>query len=366
MLREAGKNLIVFGTRPEFIKLLPIISEIEIRGLKEQFYYVYTGQHTDLIFDLFKVFQFKPDHCISININSTSLSQSFTHIISGLQNIIDKNIIQIKRIIAQGDTTSCVCAAIFAFLNQIPFTHIEAGLRSGNMLHPYPEEFFRKIISLASSVHFAPSVKAKENLIQEGIDDPKIIVTGNTVVDAIKLIHNNNKELELHDVVECSTILITCHRRENQDVIFPELMKAVKVLARENPELKFIWIKHPAPLIQMQLNQDSFLGLDNVVVSSPLNVNELYSLYYRTKLIITDSGGIQEEAPSFNIPVIVIRKHTERMESVELGYSILVTDIKADLVKSFNKMKNLPTRLMKNPYGDGNATQRIMSFLKKH
>lgn len=366
-----NKKIIVFGTRPEFIKLLPVFTEIKLEYLENDYYYIYTGQHTDLINDLFELFNFKPSYTIQLKNQSNSLSHSFSEILSGLQKVIEdiKNNFKISLILGQGDTTSCTCAALCAFFNHIPFGHVEAGLRTKVLSNPFPEELFRRIISLTSTINFVPTIKAQKNLLREGVNKENIIITGNTIVDAIKIIrqHASSKVTEYYNVrqFESKTIvLITCHRRENQNEKYNELINSIKTLATENKSIQFIWISHATPFVKKQLTSEQFDSINNIFILPPLNVFELFFLYERTRIIITDSGGIQEEAPSFNIPVILIRKHTERPESVELGYTEIIGLSQEKLIRSFNNIINQKPIKMKNPYGNGNAAQLIISHLK--
>jgi UDP-N-acetylglucosamine 2-epimerase len=364
-----NKKLVILGTRPEFIKLLPVISEIKNQCLEENFYYIFTGQHTDLVKDLFSLFSFSPSYIIQTSKNE-SLSHSFSYILSGIQNKIDEISKEhtIKSIIGLGDTTSCTCASLCAFFNQIPFAHIESGLRTNDLLNPFPEEFFRKLISLTSTIHFAPTLKAQENLLNEGVRKESILMTGNTIVDAIEIIKEKilNSNINLSRVKHFNkknNILITCHRRENQNYKFKQLINIIRILSSENPELNFIWISHKNPYVEKEFRNTDFTENKNIYLLQPINIFELYYLYSRTKIIITDSGGIQEEAPSFDIPVIVIREKTERTESIDLGYSELAPLNNLDLLLAFNSLKHKKPVKMINPYGDGNAAMRIVSHL---
>jgi len=367
-----NKKVIVFGTRPEFIKLLPVIIEIQQQHFDKDYFYIFTGQHTDLISDLFEIFSFKPSYTLQLKDHSNSLCHSFSHILSGIQEVIEniKNDFNISIIIGQGDTTSCVCAALCAFFNHIPFGHVEAGLRTNDLKNPFPEELFRNIISLTSTINFVPTSKAKENLLREGIKKKNIIVTGNTIVDAIEMLKPLvSSKISDNSIVRQfglkNIVLITCHRRENQDEKYLELIDSIKTLATENKSLQFIWISHVTPFVKKQLTREPFHAINNIHILPPINVFELFFLYGKTQIIITDSGGIQEEAPSFDIPVIVIRDYTERSESVEMGYSEIIGLNKEKIIGSFNKIINQQSIQMINPYGNGHAAQLIVSHLKQ-
>jgi len=364
------KKIIVFGTRPEFIKLLPIIERLNQLGLQDEYIFIFTSQHTDLINDLFDLFNFTPSYIIKPKNSYNSIVNSYSFILSKLQKTVDKikSAYNLSVIISQGDTTSCLSAATIAFTNNIPFAHIEAGLRTNNLQSPFPEEYFRKIISLSASVHFAPTKTAFENLIRENFSREDIIITGNTIVDAIKIIKEKTSKLSFKKLARFKkkkNILITYHRRENQTNSINIFIRAIKSIAEQNPECNFIWILHKNPFfVKNEINQ-FFENKKNVQIIDHINVMEMYFLYNYSKLIITDSGGIQEEAPSFNIPVIIIRSETERAESVNLGYSFLVENIEKDLMKKFKTVLNLPFQNMNNPYGNGNASQLIIEYIEE-
>jgi UDP-N-acetylglucosamine 2-epimerase (non-hydrolysing) len=365
-----GKKLIVFGTRPEFLKLLPVFMEIKKQRKEENYCCLFTGQHLDLTRDLFRQFNFTPDYSIYSLLHDNSLSYSFAEILSGIQNVIDE--IQksagLSMIIGQGDTTSCVCSAMCAFFNEIPFVHIEAGLRTHDIKNPYPEEYFRRIISLSTTIHFAPTEKALQNLLEEGINRDKIIITANTIVDTIGIIKSMIAETGHRSIDDIPSdlkrnIIISCHRRENQNSRYHVLIDTIKVLANENPSFNFLWLSHSTPFVKAELKNSVFEHEPNIHIFEPMGAMELYKQYLTSKLIITDSGGIQEEAASFNIPVLVIRDKTERIESTSLGYSILTGINRDQIIQSFYQLLNLGEIEMKNPYGDGKASERIINYL---
>jgi UDP-N-acetylglucosamine 2-epimerase len=365
-----SKKLVVFGTRPEFIKLLPVIDEIKKQKLEEAFVFVFTGQHGEMTKELFHHFNFKPFVSIPLRNLNNSLSRSFAYILTGLQKIIDdiQKSYDISMIIGQGDTTSCACAAMSAFYNEIPFAHIEAGLRTNNFNKPFPEEYFRRIISLTTTIHFAPTESARENLLREGIAAEKIVITGNTIVDVIEMIKPmiSGKNIRLLDdrLKSANNILITCHRRENQNGNFHILAGAIKTLSAKYSSYNFIWISHKTPFIMKELKAGNFNDHPNIFILPPVGLPDMYYLYSITKLIITDSGGIQEESPGFHIPVIVTREFTERNESVKLGYSIISGMNREKIIDSFNYLIQQPGMIMKNPYGDGKSGKRIVDYLK--
>ena len=364
------KKIIVFGTRPEFIKLLPIIERLNQLGLQDKYIFIFTSQHTDLIYDLFDLFNFTPSYTIKPKNSNNSIVNSYSFILNKLQKIIDKikSSYNIGVIISQGDTTSCLSAATIAFTNNIPFAHIEAGLRTNNLKSPFPEEYFRRIISLSTSIHFAPTKIAYQNLIEENFSNEDIIITGNTIIDAITIIKEKTSKLSFKKLAKFKkkkNILITYHRRENQTNKFNTFISAIKNIAQQNEEYNFIWILHKNPYFVKIEMQQFFENEKNIQILDHINVLDLYYLYNYSKLIITDSVGIQEEAPSFNIPVIIIRSETERVESINLGYSFLVKNIEKDLMKKFKTVLNSPFQNMNNPYGNGNASQLIIEYIEE-
>jgi UDP-N-acetylglucosamine 2-epimerase len=357
-----AKKVIVFGTRPEFIKLIPVFKEIKKQGLDNDFLSICTGQHGDMLDELMAHFHFTPDYSIASRDHGNSLVYSFSFILSELQICIDE--IQrhndIRMMIAQGDTTSTACTAQCAFFNNIPFGHIEAGLRTQDLGNPFPEEYYRKMISLGAAVHFVPGPHARENLLREGVPEEKILLTGNTIVDVVAMLKPALTEDQRDHV------LITYHRRENQNGRFHAFTDGLREVAATHPELKFIWISHQSPFIRENLLPELFGGLENITMIPPLLLTDLYALLGKTCVIITDSGGLQEEAPDFNIPVIVVREKTERTESVDLGYSRIVPNPEKDLLRVFNEIIHFGPISMINPYGDGHAAQKIVNCLLKY
>lgn len=363
------KILIIAGTRPEIIKLWPVLHEIQKRGLRSFFVFIHTNQHDSLVEKLFSELRIQPDVCLFAASKNQSLTASYLSILGKLQYYISENR-DIKWIVSQGDTTSCCAAAFAAFLNNIPFAHIEAGLRTNDMQNPFPEEFYRRVITLAASFHFAPTAHAYDNLIREGIDEKIILLTGNTVVDAVEMLNSSKVDSGLVSESEIgqfkNVVLITCHRRENQNKNFDEIIDSVKALSIINRDMEFIWISHPNPFIEEKLLKQNFQEFPNLTISKPLVYTEILKLYKRTRIIITDSGGIQEEAACFRIPVIVLREKTERIESVKTGASILTPICYDDIAKAFEKLKKVNLKNSPNPYGDGKSASMIVDYFEKN
>jgi UDP-N-acetylglucosamine 2-epimerase (non-hydrolysing) len=361
-------SLIVFGTRPELIKLIPIILEIRKRKLENKFKILCTGQHKELIDDLLDLFEITPDIKLPISNCGQSISDTLSSIIKELQLYVGANKNCIKYIIAQGDTTSVLAASMVAFLNKIQFAHIEAGLRTFDQKNPFPEEYFRQIISLSADIHFTPTYNAKQNLLKENIPPTKIIHTGNTIVDLINIIQDtpiDKKEESIKEFIKTNNnVIITCHRRENQNRNFDMLITAIKDLAILNPELNFIWLSHLNPFVNSKTKKESLKNISNVSVIKSINLFGMIDLYKASKLIITDSGGIQEEAVSFNVPTIVIREKTERPEAIEVGNSVVVGNSSKKLKVAFEEFLNKKKTYKNNPFGDGKAAVRIIDFFE--
>lgn len=370
-----SKVLIIFGTRPEIIKLAPLILEFKKRNLRDHITLLNTNQHKDLLNNYFELFDIVPDHNLEIMHHGQSLSDLTSKTISELQyhlGMIKEQAGEPDFILAQGDTNTVFASAIIAFLNKIKFAHLEAGLRTFDFQNPYPEEYYRRVASISSEIHFAPTETAKENLIKEGINGEKILLTGNTIVDALKYICNTDAlknisfSKKFNDIYcRDNLILITCHRRENHGKNLANLIKAVISLSKIYTDHNFIWVTHPNPNVQIEIESSDLRSRKNIFPVEPVNYLEMISLYKKVKLIMTDSGGIQEEAPSFGIPVIIVGKKTERMEGILEGYSYLAGTEESEIIHSFEKHLNAAIDIEKNPYGDGKASVRIVDYFER-
>lgn len=360
-------NLIVIGTRPELIKFIPIIMELRKRNWEDHFKIVCTGQHNELIQDLILQFDIKPDFVLSDQTPNTTVAQSLSEIMAGLQAYVTLHLSKINYIIGQGDTTSCLAAAMVASLNQLPFAHVEAGLRTYDLVNPFPEEYFRQIISISSTIHFTPTLKATKNLLSENVDSANIIQTGNTIVDFVELWKSSDIKVETSAIdpfiSKDNNVIITCHRRENQ-MYFDTLIDLIIDLAKSQKNLNFIWISHKNPFVQDKLKSKSLAEIPNISVIEPLTIFEMFRLYQSCKVIITDSGGIQEEAVSFDLPTLVIREQTERDEAIEVGNSKLVPLSKKDIKTAFDHFITLENTVDVNPFGDGKAALRILDYFE--
>lgn len=374
--REASTNttmgnrqltiLTIFGTRPEVIKLYPVLEKLgKITLFKNVI--VSTSQHREMIEDLLKLFSIKPQHDLNIIKENQSLVDISTRALSGLDPILKEQ--HPDLVLVQGDTTTAFIGALAAFYHKIPIGHIEAGLRSFNKMHPYPEEINRKLISTVCDLHFAPTVQNAENLRREGSDPEKIFVTGNSVIDSLLYIAARNRNtlsnyLSVETLNSHRLILVTAHRRENWGKPLENLCHALRDLARSFTDVQILYPVHLNPNVRktafaILANQERICLLD------PLPYEPLVEAMAKAYLIITDSGGIQEEGPSFRKPILVFRKVTERPEGLATGGVKLVGLERDNVVQETSRLLESSEAYQKmvashNPYGDGNAGQRIV------
>jgi UDP-N-acetylglucosamine 2-epimerase (non-hydrolysing) len=357
-------SLIIFGTRPELIKLIPILLEIRKRGWEKHFKIIFTQQHKDLIHDLLERFNITPDHSLAISAHE-KIGLTLSDIRRELQLYITERPGETGFILAQGDTTSCFAAAMTASANQIPFAHVEAGLRTYDLNHPFPEEYFRQVISQHAAVNFTPTKSATDNLLSENVSTDKILQTGNTIVDMVEIWKNgteNEPSIAVQPFLKSNNVLITCHRRENQNSNFDCLIDSVIHLANTHVDLNFLWLCHPNPFVEEKLKHEKLNNTSNIYVLEPVHLFDMFALYRTSKVIITDSGGIQEEAISFNVPTLVIRKKTERQEALDSGNAKIVSVTDGTIQSEFINSLNHPIENNTNPFGDGNAAIRIMDY----
>ncbi len=365
----------IFGTRPEAIKLSPLILEMKKNSDLVPHVCV-TGQHRHMLDQVLEVFGVVPD----VDLKLMEPNQTLASLTARAITTIDTYLRQCKpdMILVQGDTTSVFCASIAAFYNRIPVGHVEAGLRTWNKYSPYPEEINRVLTSHIADYHFAPTEQSRKNLINEGIDQSKIYVTGNTVIDAlfiaIEKIKNNTPQIpglspEFAD--PCSTtpiVLITGHRRENFGEGFESICKAISILAKNFSNTEFIYPVHLNPNVREPVFH-ILSGLSNVHLIEPLSYLPFVALMSRATVILTDSGGVQEEAPGLGKPVLVMRENTERPEAVDAGTVKLVGTDTDLIIKNVTSLLTDDIAYEKmaravNPYGDGKACQRILAVLE--
>lgn len=366
--------MLVFGTRPEAIKMIPLYKALQ----KEQIpvFLCTTGQHTQLVDDVMTLFDIQPDFDFHIMKPGQDLFYITDEVLNKTKELFSE--IKPSLVVVQGDTTSGLAAAISAFYSGIPVAHIEAGLRSGNIFAPFPEEFNRKAISLISSYHFAPTELTKNNLLKEGINEESVFCTGNTVVDSLFQIKD---KLDLSEIVPSSLIqktiheqklknsqiiMLTLHRRESFDGGVENVLRAIKDLLNEKKDLFIIYPSHPNPTVQSIIKKVDFSSMDNIMILPPLNYVDMVYVLSEVDIIATDSGGVQEEAISFNKPVLVLRNETDRPEGLENGRAILVGTDRDHVKKEIKNLLN--TNYQREPrlstYGDGHAAEKIAKIIK--
>lgn len=361
------KVITIFGTRPEAIKMCPVIKELN--KIKEiQCIVCLTGQHKEMLEQVMELFHIRADYNLQIMKANQSLSMITSDIIIGLDSILDKE--QPDLVLVHGDTSSSFAAALSAFYHHIPIGHVEAGLRTYNMQSPYPEEFNRQAVDLISDMYFAPTELAKEQLLKEGKDENKIFVTGNTVIDALKTTVTDNYQNEIMDWCNDSKmLLLTAHRRENIGIPMVHIFEAVKKIVDDYKDVKVVYPIHKNPKVR-EIANAVFAGCERVKLIEPLDVYDFHNFMNRSYLILTDSGGIQEEAPSLGKPVLVMRDTTERPEGVEAGTLKLVGTEVESIVRETEKLlsdddayRNMSNAV--NPYGDGYASKRIVDIIRE-
>ena len=363
------KIMLVFGTRPEAIKMAPLVKAIEKDNELECVVAV-TAQHREMLDQVLELFKIKPQYDLNLMKDNQTLSDITSGVLKGIEKVVLKE--KPDMVLVHGDTSTTFAGALAAFYAQVPVGHVEAGLRSGDIYSPFPEEMNRRLTGVLSSVDFAPTMTAKSNLLREGVDEGKIFVTGNTVIDALLSIVDDNYQLEsdLADFLAKNkqTVLITAHRRENQGQPMVHIFQAVRRLHEELPEVGFVFPVHKNPRVRA-LAHEALDGLERVKMIEPLDYEPFANLMNRVDLIMTDSGGLQEEAPALGKPVLVLRENTERPEAVEAGTVALVG---TDNEKIFTTAKTLLTdqkayeamEKAVNPYGDGKACRRIVQAIK--
>ncbi|WP_217467819.1 non-hydrolyzing UDP-N-acetylglucosamine 2-epimerase [Achromobacter animicus] len=369
------KLLTVFGTRPEAIKMAPLVKLLEReKGFENKV--CVTAQHRQMLDQVLSLFGIAPDFDLNVMKPGQTLADITANILTTLSPVMDEY--KPDLILVHGDTSTTLCASLAAFYSKVPVAHVEAGLRTGDLQSPWPEEANRKLTGVLASLHFCPTVGAKANLLSEGVAQSAIHVTGNTVIDALLWV---NRKLESDASLQALTrrqfsflrdesrlVLITGHRRENFGRGFDDICGAIAELAAKYPNVDFVYPVHMNPNVREPVNR-LLSGLSNVHLIEPLEYVPFVYLMSRAYLIMTDSGGIQEEAPSLGKPVLVMRNTTERPEGVEAGTVRLVGTEREEIVKQAKLLLEDETEysLMSdahNPYGDGNACEKIISVLK--
>lgn len=362
------KIMLVFGTRPEAIKMCPLVNELKKRD-KIQTVVCVTGQHRQMLDMVLEAFDVTPDYDLSIMKDKQTLFDVTTNILNRIKIVLEKEKPDV--VLVHGDTSTTFVTALACFYLQIPVGHVEAGLRTYNIYSPYPEEFNRQAVSIISKFNFAPTELSKQNLLKEGKNPDSIYVTGNTAIDALKTtVRENYTHPELEWVNGSRLIMITAHRRENLGEPMRHMFKAIRRVMDEHPDVKAIYPIHMNPVVREIANE--YLGDDDRIhIIEPLDVLDFHNFLSRSYLILTDSGGIQEEAPSLGKPVLVMRDTTERPEGIDAGTLKLVGTEEETIYKEFSRLlsdKDEYEAMSKasNPYGDGHACERIADILEEN
>lgn len=359
------KIMVVFGTRPEAIKMCPLVKEVKSRKNLETLVCV-TGQHREMLSQVLETFDVDPDYDLSIMRERQTLFDITIDILVRIREVLEE--VKPDVVLVHGDTSTTFVTALACFYLRIPVGHVEAGLRTYDIYSPYPEEFNRQAVGIMANYHFAPTDKARANLIREGKDPSSIFVTGNTVIDALKTtVRPDYRHEHLNWANDSRLILITAHRRENLGQPMERMFRAIKRIVDEYEDIKIIYPIHMNPQVR-QIADKILANNDRIRIIEPLDVLDFHNFMARSYLILTDSGGIQEEAPSLGKPVLVMRDTTERPEGVEAGTLKLVGTDEEMIYTAFKHLledKEAYDRMSKatNPYGDGFASRRIVDIL---
>lgn len=365
------KVMTVFGTRPEGIKMAPIVKELEKRQGIESIVCI-TAQHREMLDQVLNLFQISPDYDLDIFSPGQTLTEITTRALLGLEDVIKKEKPDI--LLVQGDTTTVFSGALAAFYQKIKIGHVEAGLRSGNIYSPYPEEANRKLTGILTDFHFAPTERNRQNLLKEDYPDEKIFITGNTVIDALKYTVEEDyifqvDRLNKLDYVNKRVILLTSHRRENIGKAMENIFSAVNDIVGKYKDVEVVFPIHLNPKVR-DIANGILASNDRVYIIEPLDYEPFTNLMAKVHIVVTDSGGLQEEAPTLAKPVLVVREETERPEGIESGtaklvgtsYEKLYTEL--DILLS-NKSEYEKMAKAVNPYGDGNASKRIVDIIER-
>lgn len=360
------KVMTVFGTRPEAIKMAPLVKKLEEAKEIKSIVCV-TAQHRQMLDQVLELFSIKPDYDLDIMKDRQTITGITTNVLKGIEDVIVKE--KPDMILVHGDTTTTFAGSLAAFYQKVPVGHVEAGLRSGDKYSPYPEEMNRSLTGRIASIHFSPTISNKDNLLKENINEKDILITGNTVIDALMMAIDkdykfDDEKLNNIDFDNKKVILLTSHRRENLGQPMINIFNAVKRTVEENKDVEIVFPVHLNPKVR-ELVKSVLGGLERVHLIEPLDYKPFVNLMAKCNIIMSDSGGIQEEAPSLGKPVIVLRKETERPEAVEAGTVKIVGTEENDVYESVNaliKNKDEYDKMANavNPYGDGKASDRIV------
>lgn len=360
------KIMCVFGTRPEAIKMCPLVLELKKREMMDVIVCV-TAQHRQMLDQVLETFNVVPDYDLNIMKERQTLFDITTNILNGIKSVLEKESPDV--VLVHGDTSTTFATALACFYLRIPVGHVEAGLRTYDIYSPYPEEFNREVVSIVSQYNFAPTPLSRDNLLKEGRKAERIFVTGNTVIDAMKhTVKADYSHPELDWVGDSKLIFITAHRRENLGKPMQHMFRAIRRVLDEHPDCKAIYPIHMNPLVREAAEQE--LGTcDRIHIIEPIEVFDCHNFEAQSFLCLTDSGGIQEECPSYGVPVLVMRDTTERPEGIEAGTLKLVGTDEEKIYKAFkllleNELEYEKMSKACNPYGDGHACERIADILE--
>ena len=368
MENDMKKVMLVFGTRPEAIKMCPLVNELKRRETIRTTVCV-TGQHRQMLDQVLNAFEVVPDYDLSIMEPGQTLFDITTNILSRIKVVLED--VKPDIVLVHGDTSTTFVTALACFYLQIPVGHVEAGLRTYNIFSPYPEEFNRQAVSIIAQYNFAPTELSKQNLIKEGKSESTIYITGNTAIDALNTtVRSDYSHPELEWAADSRLILLTAHRRENLGKPLHNMFRAIRRVVDEHPDVKVIYPIHMNPVVR-RAAEEELGGCDRVRIIEPLEVLDFHNFLARSYLILTDSGGIQEEAPSLGKPVLVMRDTTERPEGVAAGTLKLVGTDEQVIYDNFKLLLENWTAYeamahASNPYGDGMACRRIADILEGH
>lgn len=383
------KIMLVFGTRPEAIKMAPLVKEFEKHPDEFNTIVCVTGQHREMLDQVLKIFDIKPNYDLNIMKQGQDLYDVTCRVLTGMRDVLKE--VQPDVVLVHGDTTTSSASALAAFYQQIPVGHVEAGLRTRNIYSPWPEEMNRQITGRIATYNFSPTQLSRQNLLEEKVDEEKITVTGNTVIDALywvveKIKNDKDLSIELQDILLKAgyntnrlekgrrLVLITGHRRENFGDGFINICNAIKTLTQKYPDVDFVYPMHLNPNVRKPIHEvfgEDLSDLGNMFFIEPLEYLSFVYLMEKSSIVLTDSGGIQEEAPGLGKPVLVMRNTTERPEALDAGTVKLVGTDYDTIVNSISTLLNNKEEYNKmskavNPYGDGKACGRIVDFIRKN
>jgi len=362
----------VLGTRPEAIKLALVIHELRRRSEEFETAVIHTGQHRTMLDHALKIFQIKPDFLLDVMRPNQTLSSLTARVLDTVENACNQ--FQPNMVLVQGDTTTAFASALAAYYCKIPVGHIEAGLRSWDIYNPFPEEVNRRLVSVMTEIHFAPTALSRDNLLAEGVPNAKIVVTGNTVVDTLRALSQvphswDNTPLEGIPTDHCRLVLVTSHRRESWGADQEGMCLALKDLVKKHEDIRVVYPVHLNPNVRSTVNA-LLHDTERIHLTEPLDYITFVSLLQRCFLVLTDSGGIQEEAPTFGKPVLVLRKVTERPEASQFGMAKIIGMSREGIVSEADRLLTDPDAYQDmseggNPYGDGHGSERIVEAIAR-